>query len=811
MYQYHDLNFPNTTLVQLKSEFRRKLRDKSKKSKWLIGVSPLALAACGGESETSGTIKTEMFETQSYQILTTSELQDLASADGLPEDGYVVSGTFDELLDTDFELEIVNQNAPERLDVSGNLNLDAAYNPFVAFEDKIHFVGAELNFSDPDSTAESVNIVVRSNSDLTDVSTSSSGHLVLREGSSIAMVARDLSLNVGFRGQDGELDVYEGSSISIVQTGIKDGDEYPLATLNVGNRAGGEMTMNGVDTNVTVTGHRGNVNVGYDSNGTLTVENGAKLEIIADDQAAVSSPEARLIVGYGDAADNIGTADGSMLIQNQAEVVLSGHRSNVIIGHQQDAIGNLEIAKGGQLSLINEQARPDEYTSSVIHVGYTWDDTPSGTGTLLIDGKGTSVDLAGDQYTALRVGDNGSTGSVTISNGASISMRTDWAVVPQDDWSGSQVRVGRGDGADATLLVTGAETRLDYAGIGTELRIADNPNGSAALSGSVHITNGAVLNKTSTIDASSTNQYGAYTYTQIGNNTFGGKAELVVSGSGSALTTSGETNWVNVASDGTSVGTLDVLDGGKAHFNFADQGSDNRWAGEGLLTVGSISDGILTGSAIVTVSGDGSEVHMDGEYTALMIGQNGTVDVSDGGKMILTNVDNSSASLADPGDIFIAGELSHFVIQGGQVNADAIVLNDASTIVGYGTLSVDTSVIVSDTAFYVGDAFNNEDGPNITTSEDTLDIVGDLDISGSSVFFSAGNDDTSDLIQVIGSISISGSTIEMSALNIGEYLVASATDGLTIDGTTTVEGGTLEIIDLEAGGQGLLISVTDII
>jgi hypothetical protein len=448
-----------------------------------------------------------------------------------------------------------------------------------------------------------------------------------------------------------------------------------------------------------------------------------------------------------------------------------------------------------------------------LDVGKSYDDLPGGHGEMNISGADTEVILDGQKYTALRIGDDGSTGKASITDGAMIKMSNAFGTIGDDDWSGAQIRVGRGEGASGDLLVDGAGTSINYTAIGTELIIADNRDFQGAVDGNVVISGGAEIVRESVFDDESTNSLGAYTWTLLGRNNGGddgdSTANLTVTGAGSKMIVSGATNWVNVATTDDAHGTFSILNGARAEFNYVDQNTTHQWAGETILALG--AGDTVNASANLLVSGANSELMASGEYTAMMVARTAEVTVNNGGAITITSAADAGSVEADANEIIFSGDETYLSNSSGVVTAGQISIVNGATLVGSGTFTSTNGIDVVNSELNVGDNFKNEDGPNIEQFEGTMDMSGDVTLTNSTIVFSAGEDEAVDLIDVTGALTITGSTMSMNALSNGEYLVAKATDGITVDDTSSITGASISIIDLVDGGQGLQLTVSDII
>ena len=140
------------------------------------------------------------------------------------------------------------------------------------------------------------------------------------------------------------------------------------------------------------------------------------------------------------------------------------------------------------------------------------------TGEVVVTGSGSTLDTEW-----LVAGDSG-TGTLSIEDGARVTAR----------W----VDVGNNAGSDGMVTVTGSGSALTTAGTDNGIEVGDEGTGTLAIENGAGVTARWVV---------------------VGDNA-GSDGMVTVTGSGSALTTAGTDNSIQVGDEGT--GTLYVLDGG---------------------------------------------------------------------------------------------------------------------------------------------------------------------------------------------------------------------------------------------------------
>ena len=347
--------------------------------------------------------------------------------------------------------------------------------------------------------------------------------------------------------------------------------------FNAASGAIASDTWSGTQQNVTVTldlsgvsGPVGDLGVGYQSTGTLTVQDGVTIQSASGHLGYLAGSNGTAVVlgarsTWTDAGSlyvgqsgngtlnvlgggNVSTGSTSYLAYSSGAtgiVKVDGagsawtNNSNLDVGYS--GTGSLNISNGGQVNSVNT-------TNNYNNLGYN----KGSSGTVTVDGTGSDwniVDGANSGYRGLVVGYYGA-GSLSITSGAGVSSSDSGYIA---EWSGSGGTVTV-DGPGSTWN-NGYELNIGYSGIGA-----------------LTITNGGVVN--SSINGSNGGS-------SIGNN--GGSSGVVtVDGPGSIWNSN---SFLDVGNGGN--GTLNVTDGGQVILTGATYIADpTSGGGTGVINFG---------------------------------------------------------------------------------------------------------------------------------------------------------------------------------------------------------------------------------
>ena len=216
-----------------------------------------------------------------------------------------------------------------------------------------------------------------------------------------------------------------------------------FSTLRVGDASAGSMIIDGRDI-LTTTG----AEIGRAATGSVTLTNGATWELNNSlIQIGLEGGTGILNVHNGSKITGIAglrvgefyeTGEGLLSIDGANSSVATNH---IIVGDQNH--GKLLITNGGKLSTTEHM--------SIGYVGVTDNSNRNGFGETLVDGAGSTLDVA----TAINLGgfstaNNTAKGILTVSNGATVK-------------SGSLIRLAYGNGSTGILNIGGAQGEAEQA------------------------------------------------------------------------------------------------------------------------------------------------------------------------------------------------------------------------------------------------------------------------------------------------------------------------------------------------------------
>jgi T5SS/PEP-CTERM-associated repeat protein len=376
---------------------------------------------------------------------------------------------------------------------------------------------------------------------------------------------------------------------------------FPLAPARADIVAIGQVVpaLGPGDTTI-VAGPGGNLGVGSNGVGRLEVHHGNVLTITGTDGGLF----------LGGAGLALTTGQGELLVSGPGSAVnVTGSGGFFNVGRWgSTSTGLATIAAGGSV------------TTMFSSVGIGNNDGVNGaTGTVLVDGPGSSLVVSGFNAAGFAaggtVGRDGGTGTITLSNGATLSMNAAGASAPA---GGPGFTLGRLGGTGTFNIESGASAVID----GTGLTGGTGPGFTVGNAGTGYFTanTGGALS----IIADTTS--GGFT---IGTN--GGTGTVVFDSSAGVVLTGGQSGiGFTLGREAGSQGSLNVLGGASLTINSGATG--------GALTVGS------AGTGTVTVSGAGTMVLQDGNVTplrparttlAFVPGSQGTVNLTDGARWVI--------------------------------------------------------------------------------------------------------------------------------------------------------------------------------
>ncbi|MEM9370296.1 MAG: hypothetical protein AAGA26_03965, partial [Pseudomonadota bacterium] len=531
----------------------------------------------------------------------------------------------------------------------------------------------------------------------------------------------------------GTLTVSDGGSVTVTTNAAT-----AYLGLEVGDAEGsvGTVTVTGTGSELISAGGAAQIRVGHGGTGSLSIENGGRVEGLFLDAG-------RLETGSGIVeVDGV----GSILSLSDAggEFPASRGQAGLLrLGGDAGSYGRLEIANGGAVSIGNDPGSTADLPSLIVgsEIGSV--------GIVDLAGQGTSLDVS-------------LTGSSTDGYAPSVAA-----------YFGPRLRLGEKGGAGQVTVGDGAQIAL--TGENAELRVGEGTAGYLSDLSTFTIQNGGTV----LLDSSGTESAAVAV---VGRNE-GGLGRVSVTGDASALTirsdnTDDLTGSGDIAIGATLTvgslgdGTLVVEDGGRVSID----GTDDAFPG---LIVGSGSPaGSIAAVGNVSVSGEGSLIEVIGtnqgspietgfgEAGLIAVGlhaqSSGTLTVGTGA--VVRNPSSNSVTLIAPavqsvGTVRVAGDGAllaagsvlavaasvDFTVTDpdgfpvidqatggvavldigadGRVEADKTVVGQSGTLMGTGQLASDLDLFGE---ILVG-------GEAVTG---TLKVVGDVDISsGASIVF----------------------------------------------------------------------------
>jgi outer membrane autotransporter protein len=536
-------------------------------------------------------------------------------------------------------------------------------------------------------------------------------------------------------------------------------------SLVVGNLAGSNGT-------VMVTGQGsilnvpGDVMVGENGTGTLRVSNGAKFDAGSNGSGVLT---------IGDEATGTAVVDGAgtvMTAENELVVGLGA-------GH-----GTLTVSGGALV------------TAKDVAAG-----TLGATGTIDITGSSSKLSISDDLRIAA-----GSTGQLTVEQGAIVTDAQD-------------LLISQTGGANGTLTLTGAGTSVTMGGnamIGVAgPATVSLSNGAALTTNMATLASQAGSSATVTLDSGSNWQNpgnffvggaGAATVTISGGSTLtaglailgsaGGSGTVTVTGSGSMFSTPFE-----LFVGGGGAGELDVNNGGQVTAENLDIGTSSSGAGtvningtNSSLTTNTLTVGGTSGHGTLTLSNSGSVISSGNG----MIGFQGTVNVAGGGSLTVGGgggAAQGSILISSGGALINAGLIEGNV----QVSSTSSLVDNGAI---HGDLTVATGGKVSGAGLdsVTGTFINNG---SLTPGDDpgSFTVVGDYTQGATGVLnievegTTPGSPTGYSVLHVTGNATLGG-TLKLTYLNGFKPSLGQTYDFLNVDGTTTNNFASLEIIGL---------------
>lgn len=438
----------------------------------------------------------------------------------------------------------------------------------------------------------------------------------------------------------------------------------------------------------------------------------------------------------------------------------------------------------------------------------------------IFDTPGSGAVLSGDASCAdgagfgenLRAGKNGTSGDVSVTGGAAVSLDANGAGDPPF------MVIGRNPGGVGTATIAGA---------GSSITVNGGPNGAVSNAtvhigregtGTVNVGAGAALNL---LDPNAASGSSSVAGENVSVGMDGGVGTLNVDG-GTVKIDSASGAFVFVGREG-GVGTMNVLNGGSIDLDDSDAAAGSDGAN---ITVGRDADGGAGGTGTLNVIGSSVDIDTVNGFAGVFVGREagttGTLSVSGAGASVSarSGVDDSgltvgrdsgasgTVTVKDGAQLSLDGDRSRLTI--GQLGGSS----GQMTIANGGQVTVDGA---TDGDVFVGAAFAAFGRPNggsgslsITGVGSTLTVLDNVIVgapesfgggssSGTLTIANGGVLNADDVfIGTGGVLNGDGGTINAGLTIDGGVIAPGASPGiLTINGDLTILDGILEI---EVGG-----------
>ncbi|HWA42607.1 MAG TPA: autotransporter domain-containing protein [Hypericibacter adhaerens] len=536
---------------------------------------------------------------------------------------------------------------------------------------------------------------------------------------------------------DGSLTIDSGGSLS---------SRFSLVGSDAGSH--GTVTLDGAGSSWTA---RGPLEIGSAGSGTLDITNGASL---------VTEQGADLAFSNG--------SEGHVTITGTGSSWQSGSQITVGLG----GLGTLDIEADADVSAVGMD----------VGSNFLFNGAAAGTGEVTVTGAGTTLNLNVETFQALHVGDDGSTGTLDILDGAVVTVRGSGTIADSVLYNGQTFH------GEGTVTVDGTGSALSYT---STLDVGARGTGTLNIKNGGHVTNGSVY-------------IGSYQ----SSDTIQGVGTVNLDGATSLWTTNGT---MRVGDQG--IGTFTITGGGvatdtngiiagstNARGDVTINGANSRWSSTNNLTIGSsgiatltledggaataggtvainsrstlnIGSGGAAGTLTAATVNNAGQIHFDHtgttSFTAAIAGA-GTL-VKDGtGTTTLTGTSSyTGATSVNAGKLVVDGSLGN----------TAVTVASGATLGGAGTIG-GTVTIDSGAHLAPGD------------SPETLTINGDLLLNAGSILdYELGLAGTvgggvNDLIAVGGNLTLDGTlnVADVGGFGMGVYTL------MTYGGTLTDNG-----------------------
>lgn len=533
---------------------------------------------------------------------------------------------------------------------------------------------------------------------------------------------------------------------------------------------------------------------GPNTTATLDLQNGGKLVIDGTPNQTGSGVYPGLSIARESGSNGTVRVDGA-----NSKITIKGNTGFVNVAGasaSENGTALLQITNGGVISGAGG-------SSDFVLLNIGGGSATSGNGTVLIDGVGSRIALAGvfgpgsgatsvDSGAFVNIGRGSGTGSMTVSGGGALTIDTTGTPIINENGPG--INLGLEAGSTGSLNIMGAGSQV----VVTSDTVSPFMGVGRGGLGTLNVQDGGLLqlngNGQSTVASEN------LTLLTIGGsrNIVGGTGTALVSGSGSRIELLGSADSIvsvgvgagsngsltvnnggSVSALGMTVGNLTgtgnlIVDNGRMNLGGTYQGGSNTVGSGGGIAIGrgsgSLGSATLTNGAIVNITNDGFEGGMAVGGSRTASGGTGVVNMSGGSVITMSGNGNRSGLFVGDnsgvGTMNVAGPGTTVDVTGYTDGGRVIVASNAAAV---GTLTVTNNAVVNAGAILgVG-----HDGTASTGGTGTLVLSSGGHATANNIFIGTG-----------GVIAGNGGILTGNVINAGGFI----SPGLS-PGQLTIEGG----------------------
>jgi fibronectin-binding autotransporter adhesin len=587
---------------------------------------------------------------------------------------------------------------------------------------------------------------------------------------------------------------------------LQTGNERSIATAVV-DGAGSLWNL----VSSTVTGAVASLFVGRGPNTTaaLDLKNGGELVIDGTPNQTGSGVYPGLSIARESGSNGTVRVDGA-----SSKITIKGNTGFVNVAGasgSDNGTALLQVTNGGVISGAGG-------TSDFVLLNIGGGSATSGNGTVLIDGVGSRIALAGvfgsgsgaasvDSGAFVNIGRGSGTGSMTVSGGGALTIDTTGTTIINQNGPG--VSVGLEAGSTGSLNIMGVGSQVIVTSDSVSPFMAVGRGGV----GTLNVQDGGLLQLNGNGQSTVASENPTRLLIGGSGNIVGGMGTALVSGSGSRIELLGSAdntvsvgvgagsngsltvnNGGSVSALGMAVGNLTgtgnlIVDNGTLNLGGTYHGGSNAGAGGGIAIgrgSGSLGSATLSNGAIVNITNDGFEGGMAVGGSRTASGGTGVVNMSGGSVITMSGNGNRSGLFVGDnsgvGTMNVTGPGTTVDVTGYTDGGRVIVASNAAAV---GTLTVTNNAVVNAGAILgVG-----HDGTASTGGTGTLVLSSGGHATADNIFIGtggviAGNGGilTGNVVNAGGIFDLGNSpgqlTIEGGYSGTGKFLLEIASDGV---------------------------------